>query len=130
MGLPQRKAYGLPIGESRKMAGESPKKAAEPRYFLGRHTVRRNVSFLKGYIITVMVVSILTLGYVSQRAEITSVELSVEALSRNLVDLNKKREALRLEITRLSSLDRIDRLARERLNMEPAKEIYIIKSLN
>lgn len=91
-----------------------------------RHGYYREKRFLLGYMGAVALISALALGYVSQRAAITSQELATTVLRRQLSELSEKRESLRMEVTRLTALDRIDRIAREELQMVDASEAYIV----
>lgn len=91
-----------------------------------RHGIRRKRRFLWGYIGVIAVVSGLTLGYVSQRASITTQELAALNLRREITDLSKRRDSLKMEITKLTALERINRIAREELNMVDASEAYVV----
>lgn len=91
-----------------------------------RHVERTKVSPMLTSALMTMVAVGLVLGYLALRTEIAGVGYSYMKAEARLNDLKTEHERLRLEITRLTSLDRIEKVARAQLGMRDPEEIQFV----
>lgn len=64
--------------------------------------------------------------YVGERALIMDRTYTLQRLEKRLAELEVERERLQLEISRLSSLERIEQVARSQLGMRESETIYYL----
>ncbi|MFO7819239.1 MAG: cell division protein FtsL [Halanaerobacter sp.] len=88
------------------------------------------ITNLKTMLVIIFIISIIILFfimYISQYVQLSRKSLMVEKLEDKKRRLESKKEHLQLEIARLKSLNRVERIAKQELNMEEPDNInYIV----
>ena len=88
--------------------------------------------FVTVYIAITVLVGLLLVLFIGQSVKITHLNYKLNNLNQQLTELRDKNHQLKLNIARNSSLTKIERIARQKLNMiEPEKmEILVLNNNN
>lgn len=92
------------------------------------------ITNFKTMLVIIFIICIIVLFfimYINQYVQLSRKSFMVEKLEDKKRDLESKKEHLQLKIARLKSLDRVERIAKQELNMEEPDNInYIVIDLN
>ncbi|MBI5417216.1 cell division protein FtsL [Candidatus Poribacteria bacterium] len=97
--------------------------------FLETYAINRRVSNINispTFVIILILVIIVSLLYVWQKVEISSLGYEIGLLEKQTKELTERNENLKIKCEKLRSLDRIEKIAKDRLNMHFPNKIKII----
>lgn len=85
--------------------------------------------FVVGYLIVLGMTVALALAYVAMHTSIVMARQHVSDLETQIMTLQKERDEIEVRIAELSSVDRVERVARERLHMEDGGARVLVATL-
>jgi len=97
--------------------------------YLGAHSIQKTSTKTKGFKLVAGIIFIIVIGFVILTRNVYIVEANyrLQALEKKLDFIKKENEKLKVKLAKLKSYDRIEYIAKTKLNMiEPSEEQVVI----